>query len=38
MIKYLAFASYPYLGIDHMNKARGTRTGANTEKPIIIHN
>jgi len=32
------FASYPYLGIDHMNKARGTRTGANTEKPIIIHN
>ncbi|KAH7716481.1 Peptidase C19 [Aphelenchoides avenae] len=28
----------PYLGIDHMNKSRGSRGTHTAEKPIIIHN
>ncbi|CAJ0914081.1 unnamed protein product, partial [Mesorhabditis belari] len=31
-------ATMPLLGIDHLNKSRGARTGHATEKPIIIHN
>ncbi|CAJ0575801.1 unnamed protein product, partial [Mesorhabditis spiculigera] len=33
-----AFGSMPLLGIDHLNKSRGARSGHITEKPIIIHN
>ncbi|VDM97127.1 unnamed protein product [Thelazia callipaeda] len=32
------YASAPWLGLDHMNKSRGTRGSHTTEKAIVIHN
>uniref|UniRef100_A0A914UII7 ubiquitinyl hydrolase 1 n=1 Tax=Plectus sambesii TaxID=2011161 RepID=A0A914UII7_9BILA len=31
-------ASQPWLGLDHMNKSRGARSGHTLEKAIVIHN
>uniref|UniRef100_A0A1I7WX00 ubiquitinyl hydrolase 1 n=1 Tax=Heterorhabditis bacteriophora TaxID=37862 RepID=A0A1I7WX00_HETBA len=35
---FAALATSPYLGLDHMNKSRGSRGSHTTEKAIVIHN
>ncbi|VDK42338.1 unnamed protein product [Anisakis simplex] len=35
---FTGLMSAPWLGLDHMNKSRGTRGSHTTEKAIVIHN
>ncbi|VDM43307.1 unnamed protein product, partial [Toxocara canis] len=35
---FTGLVSAPWLGLDHMNKSRGTRGSHTTEKAIVIHN